>query len=63
MLAGEPPSPLDLPPGCPFHPRCRHAMPLCKVDPPPADLPAGASMAACHLYAEDADLRAVATPV
>lgn len=63
MLAGEPPSPFDLPSGCPFHPRCRHAMPVCQVDPPPADFSAGAGTAACHLYAEGAKSALMAAPV
>jgi peptide/nickel transport system ATP-binding protein len=33
---GDPPSPLDLPPGCPFHPRCAHARDACRSGPPPA---------------------------
>jgi peptide/nickel transport system ATP-binding protein len=28
-LAGDPPDPRDLPPGCPFHPRCPVARPVC----------------------------------
>ncbi len=33
---GEPPNPLDLPEGCPFHPRCTSAMDICKSgDAPP----------------------------
>ena len=24
VLPGDPPSPVNPPPGCPFHPRCRH---------------------------------------
>jgi peptide/nickel transport system ATP-binding protein len=28
-LDGEPPNPVDPPPGCPFHPRCRHAEAVC----------------------------------
>lgn len=34
-LPGEPPSPLQLPDGCAFHPRCRHALPACRDDAPP----------------------------
>lgn len=34
-VRGEPPSPIDLPPGCPFHPRCPSAQAQCAADPPP----------------------------
>ena len=34
-LPGEPPSPLNLPTGCAFHPRCRHARTMCSVVLPP----------------------------
>ena len=34
-LPGEPPSPLNLPTGCAFHPRCRYAQTLCSVVLPP----------------------------
>lgn len=34
-LPGEPPSPLHLPSGCAFHPRCRHALPACRETSPP----------------------------
>ncbi|MCE4056756.1 ABC transporter ATP-binding protein [Pseudomonas sp. Au-Pse12] len=34
-LPGEPPSPLKLPSGCMFHPRCHLALPACAKTPPP----------------------------
>jgi oligopeptide transport system ATP-binding protein len=30
LLPGDPPSPLNPPPGCPFHPRCLYAVERCK---------------------------------
>jgi oligopeptide transport system ATP-binding protein len=35
VLAGDPPSPIDPPAGCAFHPRCPFAQEKCKVAPPP----------------------------
>jgi oligopeptide transport system ATP-binding protein len=26
---------MHIPPGCPFHPRCRYAQDVCRADPPP----------------------------
>jgi len=34
VTAGDPPSPIDPPPGCPFHPRCPHATELCRRETP-----------------------------
>ncbi len=34
ILAGDPPSPLNPPSGCPFHPRCSHAIDRCKTEVP-----------------------------
>jgi oligopeptide/dipeptide ABC transporter ATP-binding protein len=49
-LKGELPSPLAPPSGCPFHPRCEHAMPVCReIRPELAELAPGRS-AACHLH-------------
>jgi oligopeptide/dipeptide ABC transporter ATP-binding protein len=34
ILKGETPSPMSPPPGCRFHPRCSHAMPVCGRESP-----------------------------
>jgi oligopeptide transport system ATP-binding protein len=34
LLRGDPPSPMNPPPGCPFHPRCPHAVAACKQTVP-----------------------------
>ena len=41
-----------IPPGCPFHPRCPHAFERCRVERPELMATAGASRAACWLYAD-----------
>jgi oligopeptide transport system ATP-binding protein len=47
VLAGDPPSPLNPPVGCAFHPRCQYAQEKCKVAVPPL-IPAGPNReAAC----------------
>ena len=48
---GEPPSPLRIPSGCAFHPRCPHADSRCKREIPPL-LSAGDSLVACHAVSE-----------
>ncbi len=35
-IPGQPPSMLDAGPGCPFAPRCAHAMDICQVEYPPS---------------------------
>ncbi|WP_395678361.1 ABC transporter ATP-binding protein [Inquilinus sp.] len=45
---GELPSPVDLPTGCPFHPRCPHAFDRCRVEAP-LPRPTETGTAACHL--------------
>jgi oligopeptide/dipeptide ABC transporter ATP-binding protein len=47
VLNGEPPSPLDVPPGCPFHPRCPAATDHCRAVVPPL-APESGALAACH---------------
>lgn len=53
LLPGEPPSPLYIPSGCPFHPRCPHVMAVCRSDPAPAPRNSAGIKVACHLYEED----------
>jgi oligopeptide transport system ATP-binding protein len=38
VLAGDPPNPIDPPPGCAFHPRCPVAVPACMRDVPSLEL-------------------------
>jgi len=47
-IEGSPPSLTALPPGCAFHPRCRHAITRCTTDEPTLRDVAGAAVA-CHL--------------
>jgi len=49
VLTGDPPNPEDIPPGCPFHPRCRHVMDICRQTPP-AQRATQDRVVACHLY-------------
>jgi oligopeptide/dipeptide ABC transporter ATP-binding protein len=53
-VCGELPSPLALPAGCPFHPRCRYVMDRCKVERPLLDGrgPDHLAVATCHRRAE-----------
>ncbi len=54
---GRPPSLIDPPAGCRFHPRCPFAMERCATDAPPAfDLSDGHT-AWCWLYADDPEAR------
>ncbi|MGI3902045.1 MAG: ABC transporter ATP-binding protein [Janthinobacterium lividum] len=44
-LKGEPPSPIDPPSGCVFHPRCPLAFDKCRVDDPPLEMKKGREVA------------------
>lgn len=48
-IRGELPSPLEPPSGCHFHPRCPHAMPVCREQAPPLAEIAPSHFSACHL--------------
>ena len=47
-IGGEPPNPIDPPPGCPFHPRCPQAIAICK-----SERPLFRDNVACHLAGAD----------
>jgi peptide/nickel transport system ATP-binding protein len=49
-IPGLPPSLLSPPPGCPFHPRCPHAMDRCRVERPVLQPIQSDRWVACHLY-------------
>ena len=49
-IPGLPPSLLDPPTGCPFHPRCPYAMDRCRREAPALLEHAPGHLAACHLY-------------
>lgn len=52
-LPGEVPSPVDVPPGCVFHPRCAEALPSCRrVVPQPLRMPDG-RIVTCVLYEKE----------
>jgi peptide/nickel transport system ATP-binding protein len=48
------PDPVNPPSGCPFHPRCSHAMPVCSTRRP-ALLPREHALVACHLYGDSVE--------
>ena len=48
-IPGAPPDLADPPPGCRFHPRCPHVMPLCRSHDPPA-VDVGNATVACWLH-------------
>jgi oligopeptide/dipeptide ABC transporter ATP-binding protein len=50
-VRGELPSPVAIPPGCPFHPRCPYVFDACRSDRPPLYPLPGGGRAACHLVA------------
>lgn len=49
-IEGEVPSPIDLPAGCRFHPRCRKIMPVCRREQPSTVEVGPEHIVECHLY-------------
>ena len=52
-IPGTPPNVVDLPPCCPFYPRCNKTMDICKKQYPPVAEFGGDHRCSCWLYAED----------
>ncbi|MEE1565567.1 MAG: oligopeptide/dipeptide ABC transporter ATP-binding protein, partial [Acidimicrobiales bacterium] len=50
-ITGRPPDPIDIPPGCPFSPRCPYAQQKCREEPPPLVAVSDAAGGASHLAA------------
>ena len=48
MLQGEVPSPMNVPQGCPFHPRCAYATDVCRKEIPALKSVGENHLAACH---------------
>ncbi len=48
-LAGDPPNPIDPPPGCRFHTRCAFAEPVCSAETPALTVSGAGHLAACHM--------------
>ncbi|WP_306118922.1 MULTISPECIES: oligopeptide/dipeptide ABC transporter ATP-binding protein [unclassified Roseitalea] len=48
VLRGDPPSPINRPSGCPFHPRCPAAQDRCRTEAPALEPQPGGRAVACH---------------
>ena len=60
-LKGEPPSPIEPPPGCRFHPRCPMAQDVCRSVVPPAYDVAEEHISACHFWEQVPPVSGLAT--
>jgi oligopeptide/dipeptide ABC transporter ATP-binding protein len=57
-IPGQPPLPQQLPSGCPFHPRCPHAIARCASEVPAVHVLADGRTAECHLAEARAEVAA-----
>ena len=57
ILKGEPPSPIFIPKGCRFWPRCRFARDICKREEPPLIEVEKGRKVACWLYYEEEEVK------
>jgi oligopeptide transport system ATP-binding protein len=62
-IKGQPPSLIDVPSGCAFHPRCPYAKPRCVTEIPAYRLVEGTHGAACHFAGQPDFLRGCALEV
>ena len=60
---GEPPSLVNPPSGCRFHPRCPHAMPVCRERVPARTDLGGGHLTHCFLYGGGADNQHTVTSI
>ncbi|MFC2252901.1 ABC transporter ATP-binding protein [Labrys portucalensis] len=60
LLEGEPPSPIDIPPGCSFASRCPKAFARCRTETPALREHRPGSFAACHLLDAEAGEKSAA---
>ncbi len=51
-IPGSPPDLIDLPPGCPFHPRCPYATDKCRREEPPLEVVEPGRQVACWHWQE-----------
>jgi len=52
-IKGQPPSLVNVPPGCSFHPRCPYAQDICRTDVPALRLVEGEHRSACHFSGQE----------
>jgi oligopeptide transport system ATP-binding protein len=57
-IKGQPPSLVNVPTGCAFHPRCPHAKEICRVSEPEIRTIEGKHVAACHFAGDPGFTRA-----
>ncbi len=57
ILRGEPPSPVFIPKGCRFWPRCKYAMDVCKRNEPPLREVENGRKVACWLYYSEEEVK------
>ena len=57
-ITGQPPSLIDIPPGCAFHPRCPHAKDICRTEVPKLVEIEPGHFSACHFSSDPTFRRA-----